>query len=129
VEYEALLAAADPRCDFPGSIGSASSSARALEDHSHSLPEHSHINIRQIDIHAVDSNLTRRNSSVIDQIVHPIKATQQSRLSATRRSDEGRYLFLGDLEVDALQCFGSAITKVYSIDVNDRACSFDRRTL
>ena len=44
-------------------------------------------------------NFARGNFSVIDQVVHPIKATQQRRLSAAGRSDERRYFFFGNLEV------------------------------
>jgi len=36
---------------------------------------------------------------VIDQVIHPIKATQQRRLSAVGRSDERRHPFFGNLEI------------------------------
>src|SRR6202035_2288443 len=80
-------------------------------------------NVRPVDIHAIDANLSRRNTSVIDQIVHPIEATQKSRLSAPGRADERCYLFLWDLQTNTLQCLGIAITKVNLIDINNRSCN------
>ena len=53
-------------------------------------------------IHAIDPDLARRNFRVIDQVVHSVKATQQSRLSAAGRPDERRDLFFRDLEIDAV---------------------------
>jgi hypothetical protein len=75
---------------------------RLLENHSHSLPEHDHIHTRPMDIDAIDPNLTRRNFSVIDQVVHPINATQQRRLSAAGRSDQRRHFLFGDLEANTV---------------------------
>jgi len=46
-----------------------------LKNHSHSLPQLSNIHVGRIDIHAIDPDLTRGNFSVIDQVVHAIKAT------------------------------------------------------
>ena len=83
-------------------------------------------NVRPVDIHAIDANLSRRNTSVIDQIVHPIEATQKSRLSAPGRADERCYLFLWDLQTNTLQCLGIAITKVNLIDINNRSCNLHR---
>jgi hypothetical protein len=59
-----------------------------LENHSHSFPQLGYIDVRRVDIHAIDADLTRRNMSVIDQVVHPIKATQKSRFSAAGRPNE-----------------------------------------
>jgi hypothetical protein len=46
---------------------------RLLENHSYALPKRDDVHVRPIDIHTVDPDLSRGNSRVIDQVVHPIR--------------------------------------------------------
>ena len=50
---------------------------RFLENHSDLFPQLCHIHVRRIDIGAIDSNFAGGDFSVIDQVVHPVKAPQQ----------------------------------------------------
>jgi hypothetical protein len=47
-----------------------------------------------------------------DEFVQTVKGTEESRFSASRRSDQGRDLTLSNMDVDILEGVGGPIKKV-----------------
>ena len=90
---------------------------RPLEDHPHPMPEVYGIDVGSVNILPVQENRTR-NARVRDEIVHPVEGPEEGGLAAARRPDEGRNLFLFDLEVDILQGLKRSIKKIQALGLH-----------
>jgi hypothetical protein len=54
----------------------------------------------------------------VDQVVHPVEAAEQSGLATAGRSDEGRHLPVGHLQIDVMQRLGRSVVEIQILDVH-----------
>ena len=75
---------------------------RPLKHHSDISAKKDQVGGRVENIFAVDGDIAF-DPYILDQIVHPVKTSQQRRLTAARRPDDRRDIPVGYLYVDFLQ--------------------------
>ena len=85
---------------------------RTLEHHSYILAEFVHFHPFRIYIMSVDTDFSLQTGSR-NQIIHPVEKPEESRLTATGRSDKSDNRLFLNLHTDTLQCMKISIPKVH----------------
>jgi hypothetical protein len=89
-----------------------------LEDHAHRAAKSRDVYLSAVDILLGDC-YAACHPKAANLIVHPIEAAQRGRLSAPRRSDEGGYPVLRNLERHALKCLLPTVEDAEILDRDD----------
>ena len=86
---------------------------RFLKDHADAHPDFDGVDLRVDDIESIGIEEDLPLIAVAGvKVVHPVEAPEISGLSAPRGPDEGCDLFIGDREVDVLECLDRVIIKI-----------------
>src|SRR5262249_18481805 len=100
---------------------------RLLEDHADATAQHHRIDVRTIEVVTVDGDAAR-DAGAGNAVVHPVETTQEGRLSAAGRADEGRHAGLRDVERDGAEGVDGAVVDVQVADGDlDRRIERGRR--
>ena len=94
---------------------------RFLEDHADAPPEIDHVQAGSVDVDAFNPDRAARNLRDIDEIVHPVQTTQERRLAAARRSDEGGDRSRRNAQVDVVQDLVRAVVEIEMLDLDHAA--------
>src|SRR4030067_3743476 len=99
---------------------------RPLKHHAHPLPQVQQVGPLLVDVDASyqDSAL---NMDILDQVVHPVERTQEGRLAAARRPDQGGDFLWVDFEADILQRLKAAVKEIQVLDLDDAHSVFSIR--
>jgi hypothetical protein len=90
---------------------------RLLEHHADPRTQQGHILLRPDDVVAIEHHLAL-GALLRIQLEHPVEHTQQRRLAAARRPDEGRDLLLCNFKVDVLQRMELAVVEIQAANAH-----------